>query len=82
LVVVVLIVGFVAVISFDWTSGSLRADAIVTLAIGAVLATTILAAVLYASRPPAPSRFRRCPMCGGGIPWDALLCPYCGQRLP
>jgi len=77
--VVVFIVGFSAIFSFDFGGNppGFRPDAATTIFVGLLVAGIIYIADRYSS-----VRHRMCPACGRAVPLDALLCPYCGLRLP
>jgi hypothetical protein len=28
-----------------------------------------------------PKRYKGCPECGGSVPYDSDVCPYCGEKI-
>src|SRR6267142_1291535 len=76
--IVFFIIGLSVVLSYNWgaTSPGFRPDAPDIIFFGVLVAAFIYIAARYGGQ----ARFRRrnCTACGRGIPFDALLCPYCG----
>ncbi|HYY48350.1 MAG TPA: zinc ribbon domain-containing protein, partial [Thermoplasmata archaeon] len=60
-----------------------RADAGMLILLGILISAIIYIAGMAASgASPGWMRLRFCPQCGRQIPFDAALCPYCGNRFP
>jgi len=76
LTVVILLVGLSGLVSFNWSAGGFIPEA----PTGIFLAA-LVGAIIYVSFRYAAANARTCPACSRRIPPDALLCPYCGQRL-
>lgn len=77
------IVGLSVILSFDWTNGGFRSDAATTIQFGILVAAFIYITSRWAAvmSTRAAANLRVCPACARSIPGDALLCPYCGERL-
>jgi predicted nucleic acid-binding Zn ribbon protein len=70
------------ILSYDWGAPTprFRPDAPNIILFGILVATIIYIATRHAGQ--AKLRSRLCTVCGRGIPFDAVFCPYCGYRFP
>jgi len=78
------IVGLSVFLSYDWALGGFRPDAAFTILFAVLVAGIVFIASRYTATRASPAGatgMRLCPGCGRSIPPDAVLCPYCGQRL-
>jgi len=80
--IVFFIIGLSVILSYNWGSPTpeFRTDAPNIILFGIVVAAIIYIAARYSGQ--GRFRSRHCTACGRGIPFDALLCPYCGFRFP
>ena len=84
LTIVLAIFGVSLILAFQWAAPTpqFRADAPAIIALGIILATlsaTLFVAVRLVRR--GALQIRSCPAWGRRIPFDALLCPYCGHQF-
>jgi len=70
------------ILSYQWGSATpeFRSDAPNIIFFGILVAAIIYFATRFTRGGPF-LRQRFCTACGRGIPFDALICPYCGFRF-
>jgi hypothetical protein len=86
--ILAIIIGVSVILSFRWWSSppGFRDDAFIIIGFTVIMSGLVFLVyfvmLLVTSLAGGWPRQRFCPRCGRQIPFDALVCPYCGNALP
>jgi len=84
-IIAAIIVVYIFIAYWVYKDAKKRGENGVLWALLVVVGGLIVFIIWFVIRPPIGGRKtspdRRCPSCGRGIPFDSVVCPYCGKKF-
>jgi len=84
-IIAAIIVVYIFIAYWVYKDAKKRGENGVLWALLVVVGGLIVFIIWFVIRPPIGGRKtspdRRCPSCGRGIPFDSIVCPYCGKKF-